>query len=77
VKQPNRPTRKDKIAAGNTKREYKPRKNAEGALQAQLVQQGLTALTARVEALEAPSPVAAKPEGRPGRNFFGKKESNE
>jgi hypothetical protein len=75
MKQPKRLTRAEKIAAGKERKPFKPAKVADGALQAQLLQAGLADLQARVEALEAPKVVEQKPQGRPQRDFIGKKES--
>ncbi|AKU43066.1 hypothetical protein RCTITAN_50 [Rhodobacter phage RcTitan] len=77
MKQPKRLTRAEKIAAGKEKRAFKPAKPAEGALQAELLKAGLADLTSRVEALEAPKVVEQKPQGRPQRDFIGKKEKTE
>lgn len=61
MKQPKKLTRKDKIEIARKKREEERAQIAD--------------LQKRVEALEAPKVVEHKPQGRPQRDFIGKKES--
>ncbi|QXN71417.1 hypothetical protein RCHARTNEY_48 [Rhodobacter phage RcHartney] len=65
AKQPKKLTRKDKIEIARKKREKERAQIAD--------------LQKRVEALENPAPavVEQKPQGRPQRDFIGKKEPQE